>query len=94
MENQVTRGMVIRLGQYCQGIVRRGEQVLVERLRWDDDQQTWLRPVLVHVRTSGSETELDLEAPTDFATYFGHEAVVGDEVGVGGYVWRVVERSS
>ncbi|KAK3390704.1 hypothetical protein B0H63DRAFT_388500 [Podospora didyma] len=83
------RGMVMRLGQYCQALVREGfveggdEKITIERLQWDADKGKWMTQVRIG----------DAEMPTDFATYFGHEAVVDDEVKVGGDEWKVVEKS-
>lgn len=79
--SQTRRGMVVRLGHYCQAIVRKGDSardVTAERWAWDGE---WARKV--KIGTAGT--------PTDFAIHFGHEATVGDEVKVGGDVWTVVE---
>ncbi|KAK0715470.1 hypothetical protein B0H67DRAFT_645217 [Lasiosphaeris hirsuta] len=79
------RGMVVRLGQYCQAIVRKGPgdgDVTVERLKWDDATEEWVKQVRIG----------DAEVPTDFATYFGIEAMVGDNILVGEDVWTVVEK--
>lgn len=78
------RGMLVRLGQYCQAVVRVGGEVVVERWVWEDGG--WNRTL----RVGGGETEV----PAEVATYLGHLATVEDEVRVGtGEVWRVVERS-
>ena len=80
----VRRGMVVRLGQYCQALLRTGEgekDITVERLKWDGETGRWDKVVRI-----GEE-----EVPTDFATYFGHEATAGDKVRVGEDVWIVVE---
>jgi len=79
------RGMVVRLGQYCQALLRTGERegdITVERLKWNGEAERWDKVVRI-----GGEAEV----PTDFATYFGHEATVGDKVRVGEDVWIVVE---
>ncbi|KAK0636764.1 hypothetical protein B0T17DRAFT_504177 [Bombardia bombarda] len=80
------RGMLVRLGQYCQAVVRRGDLITVERWKWTAADSTgggWTRQVKIG----------DGELPTDFATEFGHEAEVGDEVKVGADIWEVVEKS-
>jgi hypothetical protein len=77
------RGMVVRVGQYCQALVRDGERVLVERMGWDGETGMWVRMVRIG----------EGEVPVEWAAYFGGEATVGDEVKVGGDVWTVVERS-
>jgi hypothetical protein len=78
----VKRGLVVRLGQYCQAFARDGDEIALERLRWDADQQRWASSVRIG----------RLEFPTDIATYLAHEARADDEVRVGGAVWKVVER--
>lgn len=40
------RGLIVRAGQYCQGIIRVGDAVSVERWAWDEETQfTWKRRV-------------------------------------------------
>ncbi|KXX79708.1 Protein HRI1 [Madurella mycetomatis] len=77
------RGLVIRLGQYCQAFVRDGNEITVERLMWVPDEQTWHQQVRIGKR----------ELPTEFATHLAHEARIDDEVKVGGEVWKVVEKA-
>lgn len=77
------RGLLVRLGQYCQVFARDGEALSVERLRWAADTQTWQSLVRI------GEQAL----PTQFATYLAHEARLGDEVSIGGEVWTVVEKA-
>ncbi len=76
------RGLLVRLGQYCQAFARDGDEIALERLQWDSDQQRWVTKVRIG----------KLEFPTDIATYLAHEARVDDEVKVGSEVWRVIER--
>jgi hypothetical protein len=78
------RGMVVRLGQYCQAFVRTGEgeaDITIERLKWDAAVGGWVKLVRIG----------DAEVPTDFATHLAHEAVKDDVVSVGDDVWTVVE---
>ncbi|KAK0645732.1 hypothetical protein B0T16DRAFT_328245 [Cercophora newfieldiana] len=78
------RGMVVRLGQYCQGFARTGGgegDVAVERWRWEGEEG-WVRGVRIG----------EGEMPCDFAMHLAAEAVKGDVVSVGGDVWMVVER--
>lgn len=82
-EGCVRRGLVVRLGQYCQAFARDGESISLERLKWDAGQQRW-----ASLARMG-----DQEFPTDIATYFAHEATVDDEVTVGGAIWKVVEQA-
>lgn len=76
------QGRIVRLGQYVQGFVRAGGNVVVERWKWAGNG--WER--LAKIGNA-------IEIPTDFATGFAHEADVGDEVKVGQDVWKVVEKS-
>lgn len=81
---RVRRGLLVRLGQYCQALARDGDSITVERLKWDAGQQRWVTQVRI-----GSQA-----LPTEVATYFAHGTTVGDEVKVSdGVVWKVVERS-
>ncbi|KAL2165834.1 hypothetical protein VTG60DRAFT_3739 [Thermothelomyces hinnuleus] len=81
---RVRRGLLVRLGQYCQAFARDGDSITVERLKWDAGQQRWVTQVRIG----------DQALPTEVATYFGHGTMLGDEVKVsGGAVWKVVERS-
>ncbi|KAK4125787.1 hypothetical protein N657DRAFT_631995 [Parathielavia appendiculata] len=80
---RVRRGLVVRLGQYCQAFTRDGDDITVERLKWDTGQQRWTTEVRI------GEQEL----PTEIATYLAHEARIDDEVKVGGAAWKVVERA-
>jgi hypothetical protein len=76
------RGLVVRLGQYCQAFARDGDEITLERLKWDGGQRRWCRLARI-----GQQ-----EFPTDIATYLAHETMIDDEVKVGGVVWKVVER--
>lgn len=80
------RGMIVRLGQYCQAFVRAGDgeaDITIERLKWDSDVRKWTTLVRI------GEAEL----PTDFATHLAYEAVKDDVVRVGEDVWTVVEKA-
>ncbi|KAK4041636.1 hypothetical protein C8A01DRAFT_34361 [Parachaetomium inaequale] len=80
---KVKRGLVVRLGQYCQAFARDGDSITLERLKWDAEQQRWATQVRIG----------DQELPTEIATYLAHETMLDDEVRVGGVVWKVVERT-
>ncbi|KAK3307203.1 uncharacterized protein B0T15DRAFT_394169 [Chaetomium strumarium] len=80
---KVRRGLVVRLGQYCQAFARDGDEITVERLKWDVRQQMWARQVRI-----GKQ-----ELPLEVATYFAPAASIDDEVKVGGAIWKVVERA-
>jgi hypothetical protein len=80
---RVKRGLLVRLGQYCQAFARDGDDITVERLKWDGALQRWTTKVRI------GEQEL----PTEIATYLAHETRIDDEVRVGNAVWKVVERA-
>ncbi|KAL2165011.1 hypothetical protein VTH06DRAFT_307 [Thermothelomyces fergusii] len=79
----IKRGLLVRLGQYCQAFARDGDRITVERLKWDPGQKRWVTQVRIG----------DQALPTEVATYFAHGTTLGDEVKVsGGAIWKVVER--
>ncbi|KAH6632445.1 hypothetical protein F5144DRAFT_593212 [Chaetomium tenue] len=80
---RVKRGLVVRLGQYCQAFARDGDNITLERLKWDAAQQWWVTQVRIG----------DQELPTEIATHLAHETMLDDEVRVGGAIWKVVERA-
>ncbi|KAK4141756.1 uncharacterized protein C8A04DRAFT_13771 [Dichotomopilus funicola] len=80
----IKRGLVVRLGQYCQAFARDGDALAVERVVWNAETQRWVTTVRMG--------DPRLEMPTEVATYLAHVTAVGDEVRVGGVGWRVVER--
>ncbi|EME76932.1 uncharacterized protein MYCFIDRAFT_111364, partial [Pseudocercospora fijiensis CIRAD86] len=74
-----TRGMVVRVGSFCQGVVRRGEGFSVERWEWEE-KGGWRRVVRMG----------DLWMPCGVAMERG-ELVVGGKVRFGEDVWGIVE---
>ncbi|KAK3318710.1 hypothetical protein B0H66DRAFT_640060 [Apodospora peruviana] len=87
-----TRGMIVRLGQYCQGILRVGEDVVVERWKWESGASgtggAWTRQVRIgEIEGAGASTEL----PVDLMSGFVHSVEVGDAVIDGNGVWKLVE---
>ena len=79
------RGMVVRLGQYCQGLARTGEgeaDVTLERWKWEEGIG-WVRTVRMG----------RAELPMDFAMHLAGEAMKEDVVRVGEDVWRVLEKA-
>ena len=74
------RGRVVRLGRYCQGFVRVGEGIALERWEWVGGRG-WTRTVRMGALAVPCEEVL------------GHDRVfeVGDAVGTGHHGWRVVE---
>lgn len=81
-EEHSARGLVVRVGQYCQGIVRVGEQVAVERWVWDAETGfTWKRRVRMG----------DLFLPCGVVVGEPERLELGGEIRYGEQVWRVVE---
>ncbi|KAL2143761.1 hypothetical protein VTI28DRAFT_10058 [Corynascus sepedonium] len=80
---KVRRGLLVRLGQYCQAFARDGDSITIERLKWDAEQQRWVTQIRIG----------DQPLPTEVATYFAHETTLDDEVKVGDTVWKVVEKA-
>lgn len=79
-ENEA-RGMIVRLGQFCQGVIRVGKYFTVERWQWREGEG-WKRGV----RTG------DLWLPCG-PILEGERLRLGGEVNYGDYTWRVVEMS-
>ncbi|KAK4223022.1 hypothetical protein QBC38DRAFT_426283 [Podospora fimiseda] len=80
------RGSMIRLGQYVQAFMRKGEDIIVERYRYDG-VKGWVCEAAIN---EGGK----LKVPSDFVMMVGGEAEVEDEVvGPGGERWKVVEKS-
>ncbi|KAL2018683.1 hypothetical protein VTK56DRAFT_518 [Thermocarpiscus australiensis] len=78
----VRRGLLVRLGQYCQAFARDGDEITVERLKWDPDSRDWTTEVRIGEK----------EFPTMFATDLSSDPELGDVVVVvGGDTWKVVE---
>lgn len=77
-----TRGMVVQLGQFCQGILRCGDEVSAERWIWAETRG-WLREVSLG----------RLFVPCGLCCE-GAEKVpeVGGKVALGEWEWRVVEK--
>lgn len=75
------RGLVVRAGQYCQGIIRIGSQVSVERWAWDEETQfTWKRRVRMG----------DLFLPCGVAVE-PEKLQLGGKVTYGEQEWTVIE---
>lgn len=75
------RGMVARVGQYCQGILRAGSELSLERWKWDE-QGGWKRQIRMG----------DLWVPCG-VVLDGQRLKMGGEVKFGQYLWKVVELS-
>jgi hypothetical protein len=80
---QVRRGLLVRLGEYCQAFARDGDDITVERLRWDAGRQRWVSQVRIGQK----------DLPIPFATGSLRDVRLGDRVVVGGDSWEVVERA-
>lgn len=76
-------GMVVRVGQWCQGVMRVGDNhVVVERWGWEA-KMGWRREVRLG----------DMWMPTGVAME-AKDLVMGGKVVLGDYEWRVVELSA
>ena len=75
------RGVVMRLGQYCQGVIRVGEYFSLERWLWEG-KDGWKRQARIG----------DLWMPCG-VVLDGERVNMGGEVKHGEYVWKVVELS-
>ncbi|KAK5989473.1 hypothetical protein PT974_10995 [Cladobotryum mycophilum] len=81
-ESEVRRGMVVRVGEYCQGFVRDGDELAAERWAWREGGGGWERVVKI-----GSERELPCAEVLN-----GTRALkLGDEILRGKESWKVVE---
>lgn len=76
-------GLVIRLGRYCQGVLRVGDKFVVERWLWSVQAGTWKRVVRIG----------DGEIPCSLCCNEGGKLSVGNEFkpAEGGFHWRVEE---
>ena len=77
------RGMVVRVGQYCQGVVRQGEYFSLDRWRWQA-AGGWQRECRVG--------DLMLPCGWCFEPQMGGLMGVGARVRYQDYEWVVVER--
>lgn len=73
------RGRVVRLGGWCQGFVRVGEKIGLER--WELVDGGWKSRVKMG----------DVDLPCEKALNERYEHTVGDEINAGERVWKVIE---
>lgn len=78
-----TKGRVVRIGQYCEGILRAGNDVAVERWEWKEGEG-WMRRFRTGRVGLPCETIL-LEKQ--------HAFKVGEDVLHGTQCWKVIESS-
>lgn len=76
------KGMVVRVGQFCQGVLRIGHRFSLERWDWKGKEEGWKRAVRIG----------DFWLPCGVATEEGTLKMDG-EVKYGEFVWKVVELS-
>lgn len=80
-EGQQIKGSVVLLGQYCQGLLRKGSSVTAERWQWTEEQG-WKRTVAL------GEDELPCSRILkESELALGHVVAVGDDR------WQVIETS-
>ena len=75
------RGMVMRVGQFCQGLLRVGESLSLERWVWKEDGG-WKREVRIGSLWLPCGVMLE-----------GERLRLGGEVKHGDFVWKVLELS-
>ncbi|KAM3421565.1 hypothetical protein BST61_g1952 [Cercospora zeina] len=85
-KEEKARGMVIRLGQFCQGVVRVGEAFALERWVWEEEAaekggRGWRRQVRMG----------DLFLPCGPAMEHFDRLKVGGKITYGGAEWQVME---
>lgn len=78
---KVKRGLVVRVGKYCQGFIRDGENIAVIREEWDDQAFLWKTEVKI------GNMEMPILAATSCACGFWRGAKVNSD----GRIWEVVE---
>ena len=76
------RGMVVRVGQFCQGILRVGDHVSLERWQWKKSGG-WKREVRIG----------DLFVPCGVILERREKLTMGGDVKYGEYLWKIVEIS-
>ncbi|KAI1381385.1 hypothetical protein F4677DRAFT_123864 [Hypoxylon crocopeplum] len=79
-DSRGVRGMVIRLGQYCQGVMREGDDFTAERWEWRDARWT------LTARVGGRSL------PCLAAATLDPQLQPGDALDDGDYRWKVVQR--
>lgn len=86
-EEEGRRGVVVRVGQYAQGILREGDEVVVQRREWTDGAG-W--GVTARLGDGGLDFAMGVATGEDGAR---EEVELGGKVAGGGFVWEVVELS-
>lgn len=80
-ESDQVKGSMVLLGQYCQGLLRRGSDITAERWEWKGGDG-WKRTITI------GEDELPCSKILKDTLF-----AVGDIVTVGGDSWKVIEAS-
>ncbi len=74
-------GMVVLLGQYCQGLLRKGDTITVERWQWEPETRRWKKEFKI------GRGILACSAAIERA----HELKKDSDLVLGSQAWRVVE---
>ncbi|KOS20274.1 hypothetical protein ESCO_006331 [Escovopsis weberi] len=82
-EEEHQRGMVVRVGEWCQGLVRDGEGIACERWQWSRAEGDWR--MRARICANGMEGLVPCQEA------IGKRWAVGDEVVKASRTWRVVE---
>ncbi|KAL8922152.1 MAG: hypothetical protein Q9208_005347 [Pyrenodesmia sp. 3 TL-2023] len=88
-QEKMGRGMIIRLGDYCQGIFKKGGEVTVERWEWwnvseiSSSNDKWYKMVTIGTNDMPCDEVLGSEPPLE-----------GQKIQRAGITWNVVEVST
>jgi hypothetical protein len=82
-DSRAERGMVVLLGQYCQGILREGDDLTIERWQWDSSAGEWKK----HFKIG------DGVLACSAAIQHAHELEKDTDILLGLQAWTVVELS-
>lgn len=103
-ENQVNKGMVIRIGGWCQGILQSGEDITVERWQWVNQTESGANNgSMTHARQEDTSAKDEKEGNWERVVRLGNHNLpcgvtfepdlLGDnaKVDFGNLEWKVVE---
>ncbi|KAK5017601.1 hypothetical protein LTR16_002717 [Cryomyces antarcticus] len=87
-----TRGVVVRVGQWCEGIIRVGDEVSIERWKWVPKGQK----IIAEGTTAEGDWERQAKIGRIFLpcalTFVKERVEVGNTVEVGGLTWDIMEK--
>ena len=86
-EERNARGLVVRVGQYCQGILKEGAQLTVERWKWIDDPGTSYFGGWWDCEVRIGDGSLPCDQVTNIGRFFCNDTTIQS----GALEWRVIE---